>query len=107
MTHYFFVYDFSRSHHDSLRDTISWERVIKDDCVRSCLTELEFLLLSKFDVDPIHRVLFLPYCMHVPCKTRCFQVDRVKILVFLVHRIHRQKQHCLSVAQFLTSRYQS
>ena len=49
---YFLVYDFSRSHHDSLRDTIGWKRVVKDDCVRSCLIELKSFLLSKFDVDP-------------------------------------------------------
>ena len=41
---------------------ISWKRVVKDDCVRSCLIELKFFLLSKSDVNPIHRVLmFLPY----------------------------------------------
>ena len=52
---------------DSLRDTISWERVAKDECVRSCLIELKSFLLSKFDVDPIHRVLmFLPYFLLVP-----------------------------------------
>ena len=41
-----------RSHHDSLRDAISWERVLKDDCVRSCLIELK-PFLNKFDVNPI------------------------------------------------------
>ena len=44
---YFLVYDFSRFHHDSLRDTISWKRVVKNDCVRSCLIELKHFLLSK------------------------------------------------------------
>ena len=34
---YFLVSDFSSSHHDSLRDTISWECIVEDDCVRSCL----------------------------------------------------------------------
>ena len=58
---YFLVYDFSSFHHHSLRDTISWESVVKDDCVRSCLIELKTFLLSKFYVDQIHRVLmFLP-----------------------------------------------
>ena len=61
---YFVVYDFSRSHHDSLRDTISWERVVKDDCVRSCLIKLQSFLLSKFDVNPIHRVLTFPPYYH-------------------------------------------
>ena len=27
--------------------------------------------------------MFLPCCMHVPCKTRRFQVDRVRMLLFL------------------------
>ena len=60
------MYDFSSSHHDSLRDTISWERVVKDDCVRSCLKELKSFLLCVFDVDPRHRVLtFLPFfCLY-------------------------------------------
>ena len=53
---YFLVYDFSSFHHDSLRDTISQECIVKDDCVRSCLIELKSFLLSKFDVDPIHSV---------------------------------------------------
>ena len=39
--------------------------------------------------------------------TRFIHVDRNKILVILVHGIHRQKEYCLSVAQILTSRYQS
>ena len=51
-TYTFLVYDFSRFHH--FRDTISWECIVKDDCVRSCLIELHSFLLSKFYVDPIH-----------------------------------------------------
>ena len=38
---YFLVNDFSGFHHNSFRDTISWECVVKDDCVRSCLIELK------------------------------------------------------------------
>ena len=104
----FFVYDFFSFHPNNFRDTIGWECVVKDDGVRSCLIELQSFLLSKFDVDPIHRVLmFIPCFLHVLCKTRCTQVDRVRILVFFVHRIHKQKEYCLSIAQILTSRYQS
>ena len=34
--------------HPNIRDTVSWGRVVKDDCVRSCLIELEsFLLRSR------------------------------------------------------------
>ena len=82
---------------------------MKNDGVRSRLIELQSFLLSKFDIDPIHSVLmFLPCFVHVLCQTRCFfQVDRVRILVFFVHGIHRQKEYCLSVAQILSSWYQS
>ena len=45
--------------------------------------------------------------MHVLCKTRFVQVDRVGILVILVHGIHKQKEQCLPVVQILTSKYQS
>ena len=81
---YFLVYDFSNFHHDSLRDTISWKCVVKDDCVRSCLIELNSFLLSKSDVDPIHRVLMFSstFFLLVPCKTWCFQVNCIKIFVF-------------------------
>ena len=37
----FLEYDFSRFHHKNFRDTISWECIVKDDCVRSCLIELQ------------------------------------------------------------------
>ena len=41
--------------------------------------ELKSFLLSKFGVDPIHRVLmFLPRFLLVPSKTRCIQVDRLR-----------------------------
>ena len=38
---YLLVYDFVRFHHNYLRDTISWECIVEDDCVRSCLIELQ------------------------------------------------------------------
>ena len=57
-------------------------------------------LLSKFDVDPIHRVLmFLPLFLLVPCKTRRFQVNFIRISVFFVHRIHRREEYRLYFAQ--------
>ena len=81
---------------------------MKNDGVRSCLIELQSFLQSKVDVDPIHRVLmFLPCFMHVLCMTRFIQVDRIRILMVFVHGIHKQKEYCLSVAQNLTSGYQS
>ena len=58
MTHiYFLVFDFARFHYNNFRDAISCECVVKDDCVRSCLIELQSFPLSKFKVDPLHRVL--------------------------------------------------
>ena len=94
---YFLVYDFSRFHHNNFRDTISWECVIKDDCVRSCLIELQSFPLSKLYIDPIHRVLVsFPRFLLVPCKTWFGQVKLVRIFVFLVHGIHSRKEHCLS-----------
>ena len=75
---------------------------------RSCLIELKSFFLSKFGVDPMHRVLmFLPLLLMVPCKTRCFQVKFVRISVFFVHGTHRREEYRLSFAQNLSSRYQS
>ena len=80
---------------------------MKNDGVRSCLIELQSFLQSKIEVDPLHRVLmFLPCFVHVLCNTRCFQVNLVGIFVIQIHRIHKQKEYCLSVAQNLTSRDQ-
>ena len=78
---------------------------MKTDSVRSSLIELQSFLQSKIDVNPIHCVLkSLPCFMHVSCMTWCIQVDRFRILMVFVHG---QKECCLSVAQILTSRYQS
>ena len=86
------------SHPNNFQDTISWECFVKNDGVRSCLTELQSFLHNKIGVDPIHRVLmFLPCLMHVLCKTWCFQIGRVKVLVFSVQKIHKQKEYRLSV----------
>ena len=51
--------------------------------------------------------MFLPCFMHVLCKTRCSQVDRVRMLVFFVQKIHRRMEYRLSFPQILSSRYQS
>ena len=106
---YFLVYDFSRFHHKNFRDTISWECVVKDDCFRSCLIELQSFPLSKFHIDPIHHVLVsFPRFLFVPCKTWCCQIKLVRIFVFLVRGIHSRKEYCLSfLAQILSSCYQS
>ena len=44
---------FSRFHLDSLRDTIAWECIVKDDGVRSRLIELQSFSLSKLYTDRI------------------------------------------------------
>ena len=106
---YYLVLNFSRFHHNNFRDTICWECVVKDNGVRSCLMELQSFLQSKIDVDPKYSVLMLLPCfVHVLCKTRCFQVDRVRILMVFVQRFHSRKENCLSVfAQILSSQYRS
>ena len=92
---YFLVYDFSSFHLNNFRNTTSWECFSwKMIAFRSCLIEFQSFLLSKCDVDPIHSVLmFLPCFMHVLCKTHCFQVDRVRILMIFIHGIHKQKEY--------------
>ena len=108
VTHILFRIWLLNFHANNSRDTISWECFVKNDSVRSCLIELQSFHLSKFDVDPTHRVLmFLACFMDVPCKRRCSQVDRLRIPMVFVHGIHRQKEYCLSDAQMLTSWYQS
>ena len=88
---YLLVYDVSSFHPNNFRSKISWECVVKNDGVRSRLIELQSFLLSNFDVDPIHRVLmFLPCFVHGLCKTRCIQVDRIRILMVLVQGIQSQ-----------------
>ena len=105
---YFLVYDFSSFHHNSFRDTISWERVIKDDCVRSCLIEFQSFPLSKFYVDPIHRVLMY-FLLFSACTMQVVVLPGqfFWILVFFVPWIHRREEYCLSFAQILSSRKQS
>ena len=98
---YFFVRNFFSFHPNNFRDTISWECIVKTDGVRSRPRELQSFPQSKIDVDPTHCVLMsLPCFMHVLCKTRCSQVYRLRILVVLIHRFHKQKEYCLSFAQF-------
>ena len=75
---------------------------MKDDSVRPSLIELQSFPDRKIDVDPIFRVLMsFPCIVQVLCTTRYTQVDHIRILVIFVHRIHRQKEYCLSVAQNL------
>ena len=81
---------------------------MENDSVLSRLIEFQSFPYSKIDVDPIYFVLMsFPCFVHVLCMTRLTQVDRIRVLVTLVSGIHREKEHCLSVVQILTSMYQS
>ena len=95
---YLLVFNFFRFHHNYFRDTISWECIVKDDCVESCSTKLQSFSLSKLYIDPIHRVLVsFPRFLLVPCKTWCGQVNLVRISGFLVRGINSCKEYRLSV----------
>ena len=86
---HFLVFGFLRFHHNCFRDTISWECIVEDDCVRSCLMELQSFSLSKLNVDPVHRIL-----VHFPLLT-CKMQDVVWsywILMILMHGIHGCKE---------------
>ena len=52
MTHTLLVYDFFRFHHNCFRDTTSWECIVEDDCVRSCLIELQPLSVEQVVYRP-------------------------------------------------------
>ena len=91
------VNNFFRCHHNRFRNTISWECIVEDDCVRSCWIELQSFPLSKLDIDQVHRVL-----MHFPlflarCKTWFGQIELLRIFVILIHGIHGCKEYRLSV----------
>ena len=55
-------------------------------------------------LEPKLQQMLLPANMRVLCMRRCFKIDRNKILMVLVHVIHKQKEYCLSSARTLTSR---
>ena len=104
---YFLVHDFSRFNHNYFRDTTSWECVVKDDCITSCLIELQSFSLSKLLIDPIHRTLVsFPLLLLVRCKTWFGQVKLIRIFVVFVHGIHSRREFSLSFpAWILSSRY--
>ena len=104
----FFVYDFSSFHPNNFRNTTSWKCFMKNEGVGSSLAELQSFPHSKIDVDPICCVLMsLPCFLHGLCMTRYIQVDRIRILVILVHGIKKQKTTVCLLLIFSTSRYQS
>ena len=59
-----------------------WECIVKDDCITSCLTELQSFSLSKLYIDPIHRILVsFPLLLLVRCKTWFGQIELMRISV--------------------------
>ena len=88
---------FSRFHPNNFWDTLSWECVVEDDCVRSCLIELQSLSLSKLNIDPVHRILVHFPLLLVRCKTWFGQIKLHWILVIPMHGIHGCKEYRLSV----------
>ena len=104
----FLEYDSFRFHHNHFRDTISWECIAKDDCVTSCLIELQSFPLSKLFIDPVHRILMPFQLLLARCKTWFGQIKLYWILMILMHGIHGCKKYRLSFpARSWSSRYQS
>ena len=92
---------FFRHHHNCFRDTISWECIVEDDCVRSCLIDLQSFSLSKLNIDPVHRILVHFPLLLVRCKTWFGQIKLYWILMILMHGIHAVKNTvCLSLLEF-------
>ena len=82
---HFLLYDFFRFHLNDFRDTISWECTVEDDCVRSCLIELQSFPLSKLKIDTVHRALVPFPLLLVQCKTWFGQVKLLWILVIHIY----------------------
>ena len=80
---------FSRFHHNNFRDTISWERLIKDDRITS-------FSLSKLYIDPQFRVPVSFPLLLIRCKTWFGQIKLLRISVLSIHGIHGCKEYRLS-----------
>ena len=81
---------------------------MKNDGIRSCLTEHQSFFDRKININPKYRVLMpLPCTVHVLRSTWCREVNMFRVFVTFVSWINRQEEHRLSSAQILTSRYQS
>ena len=70
---------------------------MEDDCVRSCLIELQSFPLSKLFFDPVHRILVPCQLFLVRCQTWFGQIKLLRIFVILMHGIHGCKEYRLSV----------
>ena len=83
---YLLVYNFFRFHHNRFRDTTSWECIIEDDGVRSCLVELQSFPKSKLYIDPVHRILVQMWFG---------EIKLLRIFVILMHGIQGYEEYRL------------
>ena len=84
------------------------EVFLKDDCLRSCLIECQSFSDCKINIDPKYRVLMpFPCTVHVFRETWYREVNILRVSVTFISWINRQEEYRLSVAQILTSWYQS
>ena len=91
---HFHVTDFPSFQSNNFWNAISWKCFLKDDCIRSSLTECQSFLNRKIDVDPMYPVL-----MSLPCivpgiahRRGCMQINFIRIGVTFVPRIRSQKE---------------
>ena len=92
----------------SSHNAICWKCRLKNNCVRSCLIELQsFFDDSKINIDPKYRILMpFPGVLQVSCMTRYRVVNILWIFAISAARTNRQEEHRLPSAQFLTTKYQ-
>ena len=92
----------------SFYNAICWKCSLKNNCVRSCLIELQSFFDRKINIDPKYRVLMpFPCTVQVSRETWYREVNIFRVFVTFISWINRQEEHCLSSAQILTYKYQS
>ena len=98
----FFVYDFSRFHHNNFRDTISWECVVKDDCITSCLKELESFTSSKFSCRPNTQCLdvFSTFCLNHASRGASRSMSYGSLCSLFIGSTAVKNTVCLSLLEF-------
>ena len=80
---YLLVYDFSSFHPNNFPDTISWKCFVKNDSVSIVFDRTSILVFTARLMSTQYTVFwFVITCfVHVLCKTQCFQVDRIRMLM--------------------------
>ena len=103
-----FIQNFSSFQSHNFWNAISWKCSLKDDCIRSCLTECQSLCSRKVNINPKYHVLMpLPCTVHIMRLMWYREVNMFRMFMIFVSWISGQEEYCLSSAQILTSRYQS